>query len=77
VFKVGLARIVHMFEHGMVEQEKPMDTSNPTLGELIAVFYDELVKEYGDEELASIIASTLVNEMILSGARPEREIAAA
>ena len=54
-----------------------MDNPNPTLGELIAVFYEELVKEYGDEELASIIASTLVNEMILSGARPEREIAAA
>jgi hypothetical protein len=49
----------------------------PTLGDLVAVFYEELIAEYQDEELASVIAATLVNEMIMSGARPEKEIAAA
>ena len=48
-----------------------------TLGQLIEVFYSELVKEYGDEELAEVIASTLINEMILAGLHVDGEIAAA
>ena len=54
-----------------------MDGRGPTLGDLIEVFYEELVQEYNDEELASVIAAALVNEMILSGARPHAEIAQA
>jgi hypothetical protein len=48
-----------------------------TLGDLIEAFYSELVKEYGDEDLAEVIAATLVNEMILSGLQVDEEIAAA
>ena len=51
--------------------------THTTLGEFIEIFYAELVEEYGDEELAEVIASTLINEMILSGLHPDREIAAA
>lgn len=48
-----------------------------TLGQLIEAFYAELVQEYGDEELAEVIASTLINEMILAGLHVDGEIAAA
>ena len=51
--------------------------THTTLGEFIEVFFSELVKEYGDEELAEVIASTLINEMILSGLHIDQEIAAA
>lgn len=54
-----------------------MDHNGPTLGDLIHVFYEELVAEYKDEELASVIAAVLINEMILTGNHPDREIAAA
>tara|TARA_B100000530_G_C15757762_1_gene408268 strand:+ start:469 stop:633 length:165 start_codon:yes stop_codon:yes gene_type:complete len=54
-----------------------MNNDRTTLGELIETFYSELVREYGDEHLAEVIASTLVNEMILAGLQPESEIAAA
>lgn len=48
-----------------------------TLGQLIEAFYAELVQEYGDPELAEVIASTLINEMILAGLHVDGEIAAA
>lgn len=48
-----------------------------TLGDLIEVFYAELVTEYGDENLAEVVAATLVNEMILAGHHVDQEIAAA
>ena len=54
-----------------------MDMNGPTLGDLIHVFYEELVAEYKDEELASVIAAALINEMILTGNHPDQEIAAA
>lgn len=54
-----------------------MQKNEITLGEFIEVFFTELVKEYGDEDLAEVVASTLINEMILAGLHPDREIAAA
>jgi hypothetical protein len=54
-----------------------MQNQTITLGEFIEAFYTELVNEYGDEGLAEVIATTLVNEMILSGLQPESAIAAA
>ncbi len=54
-----------------------MNHNGPTLGDLIHVFYEELLAEYQDEELASVIAAALVNEMILNGNHPDQEIAAA
>lgn len=35
-----------------------------TLGDLIAAFYDEFFALYGDAELASLAAATVVNEML-------------
>ena len=52
-------------------------TTKTTMGEFIEIFFSELVKEYGDEDLAEVIASTLINEMILAGLHVDQEIAAA
>jgi len=38
--------------------------SHTTLGDLISLFYDEFVKLYGDEELASVAAASVINELI-------------
>jgi len=54
-----------------------MQHHGTTLGDLIEAFYSELVNEYGDEDLAEVIASTLINEMILAGLHVDEEIAAA
>jgi hypothetical protein len=54
-----------------------MEIHHTTLGDLIEAFYSELVAEYGDEDLAEVIASTLINEMILAGLHVDQEIAAA
>jgi hypothetical protein len=59
------------------KRSNTMNNNRTTLGELIETFYSELVLEYGDEHLAEVIASTLINEMILAGLHPESEIAAA
>jgi len=52
-------------------------TTKTTMGEFIEIFFSELVKEFGDEDLAEVIASTLINEMILAGLHVDQEIAAA
>ena len=54
-----------------------MERNEITLGDVIEAFYSELVQEYGDEDLAEVVAATLINEMILSGLRVDKEIAAA
>ncbi len=52
-------------------------TTYTTLGEFIEAFFSELVAELGDEDLAEVMAATLINEMILAGLHPDHEIAAA
>ena len=54
-----------------------MQKYNTTLGDVIEAFYSELVQEYGDEDLAEVVAATLINEMILAGLQVDQEIAAA
>ena len=54
-----------------------MQKYGTTLGDVIEAFYSELVNEYGDEDLAEVVAATLINEMILSGLQVDQEIAAA
>jgi len=54
-----------------------MEQNEITLGDVIEAFYSELVQEYGDEDLAEVVAATLINEMILSGLRVDKDIAAA
>ena len=63
--------------HTPDERKDTMRHHGTTLGDLIEAFYSELVKEYGDEDLAEVIAATLINEMILSGLQVDQEIAAA
>ena len=75
-----MARFVHhLWAHasGATPEEISMTTQHTTLGDLIEAFFTELVNEYGDEELAEVIASTLINEMILAGHHVDQEIAAA
>lgn len=40
------------------------ETTNTTLGELIAEIYAEFLALYGDEELASVAAAAVVNDML-------------
>lgn len=54
-----------------------MTDVHTTLGDLITVLYDELLLDLGDSELAKVMAAAMVNEMILDGTEPKREIAAA
>jgi hypothetical protein len=54
-----------------------MQQTKTTLGEFIEILFTELVEEFGDEDLAEVVASTLINEMILAGLQPDQEIAAA
>jgi len=35
-----------------------------TLGDLIALFYEEYLALYGDEELASVAAAATINELL-------------
>ena len=39
-------------------------TTEHTLGELIAVVYDEYLAIYGDEDLASVAAAATINDLI-------------
>lgn len=60
-----------------IQSRSDIMTTKTTMGEFIEIFFTELVKEYGDEDLAELIASTLINEMILAGLHVDQEIAAA
>ena len=42
-----------------------MDAQDTTLGDLVALFYEEYLALYGDEELAAVAAATTINEMLL------------
>lgn len=44
--------------------ERPMTTTNATLGELITLFYEEYLTIYGDEELASVAAAATINDLL-------------
>jgi hypothetical protein len=39
-------------------------TIQTNLGDLISLFYDEFVGLYGDEELASVAAAAVINELL-------------
>jgi hypothetical protein len=58
-------------------QGSTMQIQQTTLGDFIEAFYSELVIEYGDEDLAEVIAAAMINEMILAGLQVDQEIAAA
>jgi hypothetical protein len=50
--------------------------ANTTLGELIALAYEEYMDLYQDEDLAAVAASTVVSEMLASGTAGDRAEAA-
>ena len=37
------------------------------LGDLISLFYQEFLKMYGDEELASVATAAVINELLSGG----------
>ena len=47
--------------------------TDSTLGDLIAVVYEEFMAIYGDEELASVATAPLVNDMLSRAAEDELE----
>jgi len=48
-----------------------------SLGELISVFYEEFLAIYGDEELASLAAASVINDLISNQSNGETVGAAA
>ena len=79
VLKIDMAWNVQKIRPGTPQawEGENMEKHETTLGDVIEAFYSELVEEYGDEDLAEVVAATLVNEMILSGLQVDQEIAAA
>lgn len=41
---------------------------NVSLGDLVAVFYEEFLALYGDEEMAAVAAAGAINELMAVGA---------
>lgn len=54
-------------------------TTHTTLGDLISMIYEEMLDLYGDPELASVAAATVINDILASEQqdRPEAERIAA
>ena len=79
VLKIDMARIVQKMRLGTYPawEGEIMEKYETTLGDVIEAFYSELAEEYGDKDLAEVVAATLINEMILSGLQVDQEIAAA
>jgi hypothetical protein len=48
-------------------------TETVSLGDLIAVFYEEYLALYGDEELAAVAAAATINELLAQSAGPDAE----
>ena len=47
-----------------------------TIGQVLARIYDAAVEEYGDPELAAIVTSTVLNELLASKHEEQRSEAA-
>ena len=45
-----------------------MTTYRTTLGDLISLFYEEYLTQYGDAELASVATAVSVNEILVAEA---------
>ncbi|MDP6934946.1 MAG: hypothetical protein QGG40_18640 [Myxococcota bacterium] len=54
-----------------------INSCDTTLGELVSAFYDEFLELYGDEDLASVAAAALVNNLLTGGGEVDAEDAAA
>lgn len=50
--------------------------SRMTLGELISTMYEEFLDMYGDEELASVAAAAVINDLLASADEAEESSAA-
>ena len=46
-------------------------TSHTNLGELISLLFEEFTELYGDEELASVAAAAVVNDLLSLPVEPE------
>jgi hypothetical protein len=46
-----------------------MANEQTSLGELIALFYDEFMAIYGDAELAAVAAAAVINDMLAETAQ--------
>ncbi|KKU40576.1 MAG: hypothetical protein UX57_C0014G0021 [Candidatus Uhrbacteria bacterium GW2011_GWE2_46_68] len=44
---------------------------NVSLGDFVAVFYEEFLALYGDEEMAAVAAAGAINELMAVGAEEE------
>ena len=60
-----------------LEEPAMTQTTNTTLGDLISMFFNEFMEMYGDEELASVAAAAVINELLAGTAEEEEEVIAA
>lgn len=47
-----------------MESPKMTREVNTSIGELISLFYQEFLELYGDEELASVAAATVITDLL-------------
>ncbi len=49
------------------------ETLHADLGELVSAYYEAALEEVGDPEFAELIASTMVNELIIEATVPRTD----
>ncbi|MDG1481187.1 MAG: hypothetical protein P8R54_16465 [Myxococcota bacterium] len=52
-------------------------TTNTTLGDLISMFFNEFMEMYGDEELASVAAAAVINDLLAGTVEKKEDVIAA
>ena len=52
-----------------------IQTTHSSLGELISMIFEQLQELYGDDELAAVATSAIINDMLSERAPPVEEAA--
>ena len=60
-----------------LEEPAMTQTTNTTLGDLISMFFNEFMEMYGDEELASVAAAAVINDLLAGTVEKKEDVIAA
>ena len=60
-----------------LEETAMTQTTNTTLGDLISMFFNEFMEMYGDEELASVAAAAVINDLLAGTVEKKEDVIAA
>jgi len=55
---------VHVHPPNQIKEAQMTRTTTTSLGDLITLFYEEFLALYGDEDIASVAAASVINELI-------------